>query len=405
MTEILLGSIVFTGLIMVLALVVLGARRLLMPQGLARITVNGDRVLDADLGVKLLQALAHGGIQLPTGCGGAGTCGLCVVVVKGAGEPLPIERTTLHSADLARGVRLACQTVVRGDLELSVAEQSLSAQTWTCAVSRTRSVAPLIKEIVLSLPSALDLKLRAGAYVEITAPAFELPFASIDVEPRHAAAWHRMGIDQLAARSAAPVSRAYSLASHPGEAGRLMLNIRLALPPPGRPDIPPGIVSSYLFGLKAGDEVTMSGPFGDFFIRETEREIVLIGGGVGMAPLRAHVFDQLEQRKTSRRISFWYGARSRIDLYYVDDMERLAREHPNFSWHVALSEPAPDDAWDGEVGYVHDVVQRCHLQPHPDPTACEYYVCGPPLMLEAVRAMLGRLNVPPEQILYDDFCN
>ena len=403
MMLVLLGSLVFTGLIMVLVMIVLGARRALMPHGLARITVNGERVLDADLGEKLLHALSHGGVHLPAGCGGAGTCGLCRVTVKDAGDPLPIERTTLHRADLAKGVRLACQTVVRGDLALTIATQSLAAQAWSCAVSRTRTVAPLIKEIVFTLPPTPDLNFWAGAYVEVTAPAFELPFAAIDVEPRHAEAWQRMHIRQLVARCASPVSRAYSLANHSGEAGSLILNIRLALPPPGQPDIPPGLVSSYLFGLKVGDEVSMSGPFGDFIVQETEREIVLIGGGVGMAPLRAHVFDQLEQRKTSRRISFWYGARSSINLYYEDDMERLAREHPNFSWHVALSDPEPDEVWGGEVGYVHDIVRRSYLDAHADPAACEYYVCGPPLMIEAVRAMLGRLNVPYENILYDDF--
>lgn len=403
MTDILLGSVVFTGLIMALVMVVLAARRVLMPSGLARITVNGDRVLDADLGEKLLHALAHGGVHLPTGCGGAGTCGLCRVTVRGAAQALPIERTTLHAADIAKGVRLACQMVVRGDLNLSVAEQSLAARTWTCAVSRTRTVAPLIKEIVFALPPALGLQLRAGAYVELAAPAFELPFATIDVDPRHAGVWQQMGIRTLTARCESPVSRAYSLANHPGETDSLVLNIRLALPPPGRPDIPPGIVSSYLFGLKVGDTVTMAGPFGDFFVHESQREIVFIGGGVGMAPLRAQVFDQLEHRGTDRRISFWYGARSLIDLYYDEDMQRLARAHPNFSWHVTLSEPAPDEAWSGEVGYVHDVVYQRYLQSHPDPAACEYYVCGPPLMIEAVRAMLGRLRVPQERIMYDDF--
>ena len=403
MKEILLGSLVFTGLIMMLVMVVLAARRVLMPHGLARITVNGDRVVDAELGERLLHALAHGGVHLPTGCGGGGTCGLCRVTVQDAGEALPIERTTLHAADLAKGVRLACQMVVRSDLALKVAEQSLAARTWSCAVSRTRTVAPLIKEIVFALPPALDLRFRAGAYVEVTAPAFELPFSAIEVDPPHVDAWQRMDIRTLAARCASPVSRAYSLANHPGELGSLVLNVRLALPPPGRPEIPPGLVSSYLFGLKVGDTVAMSGPFGDFFVHDSEREIVFIGGGVGMAPLRAHVFDQLEHRRTERRISFWYGARSLIDLYYADDMQRLAREHPNFSWHVALSDPAPGEAWEGEVGYVHDVVHQRYLQSHPDPAACEYYLCGPPLMLEAVRAMLARLQVPQERIMYDDF--
>ncbi len=403
MMQILLGSLVFTGLIMALVMVVLLARRILMPRGLARITVNGERVLDADLGDKLLHALAHGGVHLPAGCGGAGTCGLCRIAVQGAGEALPIERATLPASDIAKGVRLACQLVVRGDLQVSVAAQTLAAQTWSATVTRTRTVAPLIKEILFALPPELGLRFRAGVYVEVTVPAYTLPFAAIDVDARHQAAWERMQIRQLVARCESPVSRAYSLANHPGEVGSLLLNIRLALPPPGMPALAPGQVSSYLFGLKVGDAVTMSGPFGDFFIRESDREIILIGGGVGMAPLRAHVFDQLEQRRTSRRISFWYGARALIDLYYADDMAQLARKHRNFSWHVALSDPAPGDAWDGARGYVHDLVYQRHLQAHPDPAACEYYVCGPPLMIEAVRAMLGRLQVPEEHILYDDF--
>lgn len=403
MTEILLGSSVFTALIMALVFIVLGARTLLMPQGLARITVNGERVLDADLGEKLLHALEHGGIHLPTSCGGAGTCGLCRVTATGAGNVLPIERATLGEADIANGARLACQVVVRDDLSIAVAPELLAAESWLCTVRRTRSVAPLIKEVELALPGGKAQSFRAGSYVQVTAPAFTLPFSEIAVDPAYEGAWTHLGIRKLTARSNAPVTRAYSLANHPGETDALLLNIRLALPPGGKPDAPPGIVSSWLFGLGAGDTVSVSGPFGDFFVRDTDREIVLIGGGVGMAPLRSHVFDQLEYRKTTRAISFWYGARGLIDLYYADDMERLAREHDNFAWHVALSDPAPGDAWDGETGFIHDVVYRNHLQAHPDPAACEYYLCGPPLMIEAVQAMLGRLGVPRENILYDDF--
>jgi len=403
MTEILLGSSVFTGLILALTYVVLGARAVLLPQGLARVTVNGERVLDAALGEKLLGALEHGGVHLPTSCGGVGTCGLCRVTVTGAGDVLPIERTSLSGTDIANSVRLACQVVVRDDLAISVAADLLVADTWSCTISRTRSVAPLIKEIVLALPEGRARSFRAGSYVQVTAPPFTLPFAEIAVDPAYEAAWLRLGLRKFTARCNAPVARAYSLANHPGETDALLLNIRLALPPAGKPDAPPGVVSSYLFGLKVTDAVTVSGPFGDFFVRDTDREIVLIGGGVGMAPLRAHVFDQLEYRKTSRRISFWYGARARIDLYYADDMERLAQEHANFSWHVALSDPAPGDAWDGETGFIHDLVYRSHLKAHPDPAACEYYVCGPPLMIEAVRALLDRLGVASENILYDDF--
>jgi Na+-transporting NADH:ubiquinone oxidoreductase subunit F len=368
-----------------------------------RINVNGERVLDADLGEKLLGALEHGGVHLPTSCGGAGTCGLCRVIVTGAGDVLPIERATLNETDIANRVRLACQVVVRGDLAISVARDLLGADTWSCTVRRTRTVAPLIKEIVLALPEGQARSFRAGSYVQITAPPFTLPFAEIVVDPAHEDAWMHLGLRKFTARSKVPVARAYSVANRPGETNALLLNIRLALPPAGKPDAPLGVVSSYLFGLKLGDAATVSGPFGDFFVRDTDREIVLIGGGVGMAPLRAHVFDQLEYRKTSRKISFWYGARARIDLYYDDDMERLAREHANFSWQVALSDPAPGDAWTGETGFIHDIVYRKYLQAHPDPAMCEYYLCGPHLMIEAVCTMLDKLSVASENILYDDF--
>jgi Na+-transporting NADH:ubiquinone oxidoreductase subunit F len=403
MMEIILGISAFTGLIMALVFIVLGARALLMPRGLAHVSVNGERVLEASLGEKLLHALEHGGVRLPTSCGGAGTCGLCRVTVTGAGDVLPIERATLGETDIANGVRLACQMVVRGDLAVTVAPELLAAASWLCTVRRTRTVAPLIKEILLALPEGQARSFPAGSYVQVTAPAFTLPFSEIAVDPAHEGAWTHLGLRRLTARGNAPVARAYSLANHPGETDALLLNIRLALPPGGKPDAPPGVVSSWLFGLRAGDTVSASGPFGNFFVMETDREMVLIGGGVGMAPLRSHLFDQLEYRKTTRAISFWYGARGLIDLYYADDMERLAREHDNFSWHVALSDPDPGDAWDGETGFIHDVVYRNHLQAHPDPAACEYYLCGPPLMIEAVQTMLDKLDVPRENILYDDF--
>jgi len=403
MMDILLGSSVFTGLIMALAFVVLGARAVLMPRGLARITVNAERVVDADVGEKLLRALEHGGVRLPTSCGGVGTCGLCRVSVTGSGDVLPIERATLSEIDIANGVRLACQVVVRDDLAVTVAPELLIAETWSCIVTETRTVAPLIKEIVLALPEGQARSFRAGSYVEVTAPAFTLRFTEIAVDPPHVDTWTRLGLRKLTACCKAPAARAYSLVNHPGETDALLLNIRLALPPASNPRAPPGVVSSYLFGLKVGDTVTVSGPFGHFFVMDTDREIVLIGGGVGMAPLRAHVFDQLEYRKTSRRISFWYGARARHDVYYADDMEQLAQDHENFTWHVALSEPALGDAWKGETGFIHDVVYRNYLKVHPDPAACEYYLCGPTLMIEAVCALLDKLGVPREHILYDDF--
>ncbi len=403
MTDILLGMAVFTGLIMTLALVVLGARTVLMPRGLAHVTVNRDQVLGADIGGKLLAVLEHGGIHLPTSCGGVGTCGLCQVVLSDPGEALPTEKATLGRAAIARGVRLACQQVVRGDLEITIAAGLLAAKRWSCKVAATRFVAPLIKEIVLALPEGESRSFRAGSYVQITAPPYSLPFAGMVVDPPYETAWERMGIRTLEAQSDAPVARAYSIANHAGETEAILLNIRLALPPGGHPGAPPGVVSSWLFGLGVGDPVEVTGPYGTFFATESDREMVLIGGGVGMAPLRAHVFDQLEHRKSGRRISFWYGARGLADLYYDNDMERLARENENFSWHVALSDPALEDQWKGDTGFIHEVVYRCYLKDHPDPRGCEYYVCGPPLMLEAVLNMLARLEVAPEDIHYDDF--
>lgn len=403
MTEIFLGIAVFTGLIMALAFIVLGARALLMPRGLAHIAVNGERILDADLGENLLHALEHGGVHLPTTCGRVGICGLCRVTLTDAGEALPTERALLSEIDIANGVRLACQVVVRSDLDVTVAPELLAAETWSCRVAAARFVAPLIKEIVLALPEGKSRSFRAGSYVQVTAPPYALKFAGIAVDPAYEDAWTHMGIRAFSSQSGAPVTRAYSLVNHPGETDALLLNIRLALPPAGKPEAPPGVVSSWLFSVSAGDTVKVSGPYGNFFVTESDREMILIGGGVGMAPLRAHVFDQLEYWKSGRRISFWYGARALADLYYDDDMERLAREHENFTWHVALSEPAPGDRWDGETGFIHDLVYRSHLENHPDPTACEYYLCGPPLMIEAVRAMLDRLGVAPGNIFHDDF--
>ena len=402
MTDILLGIAVFTGLIMTLALVVLGARTILMPRGVAHITVNRERVIDAETGGKLLDALEHGGIHLPTSCGGVGTCGLCRVALSDPEAALPIDRATLEPAAIESGERLACQLVVREDLEITIAPELLSAERWSCQVAATRFVAPLIKEILLDLPEGVSRSFRAGSYVQITAPPYALNFSDLVVDSPYEAAWRRMGIRQFEARSDDSVARAYSLANHPGETEALLLNIRLALPPGGRPEVPPGVVSSWLFGVGVGDKVEVSGPYGTFFATESQREMVMIGGGVGMAPLRAHVFDQLEHRESGRRLSVWYGARGRADLYYDDEMERLAREHENFSWHVALSDPAPEDRWEGETGFIHDVVYRCYLEDHPDPGACEYFLCGPPLMIEGVLNMLAKLGVAPEDIRYDD---
>jgi Na+-transporting NADH:ubiquinone oxidoreductase subunit F len=406
MSGILVASAIFTGLIMLLVLIVLGARGLLLAGGVAHLRVNGGEVINGEMGDTLLDMLDEAGMRLPTSCGGKGTCGLCrIKIVDGAGldSILPVERVTLSETQLAQGYRLACQLLVSGDLDVEVPPELLGGKNWQCTVLETRSLAPLIKEIVLALPENESQEFPAGCYVIVVAPPFDLDYAEIEIAPEYEAEWQRMGLRELRAGSSVQQSRAYSLVNRPGDTQRLVLNIRLALPPAAHPRLPPGVVSSYLFGLKPGDAVTASGHYGDFFIRETDREIVFIGGGVGMAPFYAHAHDQLEHMQSQRTISFWYGARALQDLYYVDEMEKLAREHANFSWHVALSEPGADDAWTGPRGLIHEVIFEQYLGHHPAPGNCEYYLCGPPLMIAAVRAMLDRLQVPSENIFNDDF--
>lgn len=406
MIEILLASAIFTGLIMVLAVIVLVARAVLREKGVARLTVNGERVIMAERGEKLLHALDAGGVHLPTSCGGVGTCGLCRVQISGPGPDdtvWPIERDQLGEGEIVKGFRLACQTVVRGDLDLTISPELLGAKSWQCSVSEARTLAPLIKEITLDLPEGECLAFPAGCYVLLTAPPFKLSYSDIKIAPEYEADWHHMGLRQLAVRNDTEQTRAYSLVNRPGDADKLVLNIRLALPPTASPDAPPGVVSSYLFGLKVGDKVQAAGPYGTFFVQDTHCEMIFIGGGVGMAPLYAHVYDQLERMKTRRTISYWYGARGLADLYYADEMEKLAQDHDNFSWHVVLSDPASDRTWAGERGFVHEIVYDKYLSTHPDPQNCEYYLCGPPLMIEAVRSVLDKLSVPPEKIYFDDF--
>lgn len=406
MNEIVLGSAVFTGLVMMLAMIVLGARKLLWGSGRARLNVNGELVIESALGEKLLGALEHGGVYLPVSCGGVGSCGLCRLKVSGATEngfPLPVERAKLSADDIDTGYRLACQVVVRGDLNITVPAQMLSAESWVCSVIETRTLTPLIKEIVLALPPGESRNFPAGGYVLVNAPKFKLSFSHIEIRPEHESMWRRMGLRDLKVQNPLAQSRAYSLANRPEDINTMLLNVRLALPPNTNPDAMPGVVSSYLFGLQVGDSVNVSGPFGNFFVQSTDQEIILIGGGAGMAPLCSHVYDQLERVKTKRKISYWYGARSLDDLFYVNKMERLAKDHENFSWHVALSEPASSNGWKGESGFIHDVVYGKYLKTHPAPASCEYYLCGPPLMIIAVRSMLDKLGVSEENIFYDDF--
>lgn len=402
--EIGIGVVSFTSIVLVLGILVLLARRLLVPSGECEVLVNDRMTLKVAAGRRLLDVLADAGVRLPSACGGAGTCGLCRLrVVTGAGEAGPQELAHMTRAQARRGDRLACQVSVLAPMAVAVDEAYFGVRTWLCTVESARNVATLIREIVLTLPEGEEMDFRAGGFVQITSPRFELAFRDIAIEEEYRDVWTRDRLWELGVRSRQPETRAYSMANHPGDNRRIVLNVRVALPPPGPEDVPPGIVSSWLFSLKPGDGVEVSGPFGHFFVEDTDREAVFIGGGVGMAPLHAQIRDLLERRRSGRRISFWYGARSRREIYYADVFERLAKEHENFSWHVALSAPEVGDAWDGLRGFIHKVVYEEYLAHHSAPEDCEYYLCGPPMMVRAVLAMLDDLGVEPEVIHFDDF--
>lgn len=404
MSEILLGSALLTALVVLLTLVVMGARRVMMPSRPVAITINGRENIAARTGGRLLDALGEGGILIPSACAGAGTCGLCrVTVTEGGGAALPTEASRLTRAELRAGLRLACQVTLRGDISVRLPEDLIGAETLTCTVHSARFLTPFIRELVVQLPDGLRPALPAGSFFQITAPAYRMDFADLDVPPAHEHAWG--AVRSLAASATHPQTRAYSISNRreDTEAGRLVFNIRLALPPPHLADAPPGVVSSYLFGVRPGDRLNLSGPFGSFRAQDSGREMVFIGGGVGMAPLRAIILDQLERVGTKRRISFWYGARNLGELFYTEEFDALAAAHPNFRWTVALSDPRPEDGWQGATGFVHNVVEDQFLTDHPAPETCEYYLCGPPLMIKAVLASLADAGVAESAIFNDDF--
>lgn len=402
--NVLLGSLVLVVLVLGLAGLVMVARSYLLPSRPATLTINGTSELEARTGQKLLSALLEGGVLIPSACAGAGTCGLCrVEVTEGGPAALPIETARLSREELKSGIHLACQVTLRADMAVRVPDDLLAAEAVDCKVASVRPLTPLIREIVLSVPPGHELDLFAGAFVQITTPAFRLPYTQIDVPDAHATIWDPLR--GLIAHSDEPVTRAYSIANRPGDtqAGQIVLNIRLALPPPSVPDAPPGLVSSWLFALKPGDSVSVAGPFGTFRTQTTDCEMVFLGGGVGMAPLRAMLFDMLERQNSKRKISFWYGARSEQDMLYVEELDALAATHENFSWTQVLSEPDADGTWEGPQGFVHQAVFERYLRDHQAPEECEYYLCGPPMMIAAVMTMLESLGVEPDHIFNDDF--
>lgn len=405
MIEITLGVVLFTAIVLLLVFFILGARSRLVAGGEVAILVNEERTIQAHPGTKLLGSLAEAGLFVASACGGGGTCGQCrVKVLEGGGAILPTETAHITRREAAEGARLSCQVVVKQDMKIEVPREVFGVRRWECRVRSNDNVATFIKELVLELPPGEELDFRAGGYVQLECPPHHIRFRDFDVAPRFRSDWDKYDLWRYESEVKQPVVRAYSMANYPLEKGVVMLNIRIATPPPGAPpSVPPGAMSSYVFSLKAGDKLTVSGPFGEFFAKETTAEMVFVGGGAGMAPMRSHIFDQLERQHSKRRITFWYGARSRREMFYVEDFDRLATAHDNFEWHVALSDPLPDDDWQGYTGFIHEVLYNEYLANHPAPEDCEYYLCGPPLMINAVFGMLESLGVERENILLDDF--
>ncbi len=406
LVQVLAGVILFTLIVLSLVTLIMVARYYLVPQGDVTITINGDpgKAISVPTGGKLLGALAGAKVFLASACGGQGTCAQCKVrVLSGGGDILPTEVNYMTRREVFEGVRLGCQVPVKQNMEIEVPPEVFDVKKWECTVRSNENVATFIKELVLELPPGEDVNFKAGGYIQIECPPHELSFRDFDIEEEYREDWDKYDVWRYQSNVAEEVTRAYSMASYPAEKGLIKLNVRIATPPREAPNAPPGIMSSYIFNLKPGDKVTISGPYGEFYIRETDAEMIYIGGGAGMAPLRSHIFELLKTRRSNRRISFWYGARSLREVFYAEEFEALAAEFPNFSWHLALSEPLPEDNWTGPTGFIHQVLYDEYLKDHPAPEDCEYYLCGPPLMNDAVLDLLENLGVERENILFDDF--
>jgi Na+-transporting NADH:ubiquinone oxidoreductase subunit F len=404
MLEIILGVLFFTFIVVALVFVILGAKSKLVAEGNVDILINDEKTIHVPIGSKLLTALADNNLFVSSACGGGGTCAQCRVQVnEGGGDILPTELSHITKREAAHGDRLACQVTVKQNMKIHVHDEVFGVKKWVTTVRSNHNVATFIKELVLELPKGEIVDFRAGGYIQIECPPFTAKFTDFAIEERFRDDWDKFNIWQYEAVVKEPAIRAYSMANYPEESDIIMLNVRIATPPPGAPGIPPGIMSSYIFNLKPGDKVTISGPFGEFFARETQNEMVFIGGGAGMAPMRSHIFDQLRRLKSKRKITFWYGARSLREMFYVNDFDMLQKENPNFKWHIALSEPKSEDNWTGYTGFIHNVLYENYLKDHPAPEDCEYYMCGPPMMNAAVIKMLLDIGVERENIMLDDF--
>ncbi len=394
--EIILGVAMFTTIVMVLVLLILFAKSKLVNTGDIAVEINGDldKSFHAPAGDKLLNVLSSQGIFVSSACGGGGSCGQCRVVIKeGGGDILPTELSHINKREAKEGCRLACQVNVKQNLKIELPEEIFGED----GASKTNL------KLKLKIPDGEDVPFRAGGFIQIEAPAHDISYADFDVPQEYRGDWDKFNLFRYRSTVIDTTVRAYSMANYPEEKGIIMLNVRIATPPPNNPDVPPGIMSSYIWSLKAGDKVTISGPFGEFFAKDTDAEMIFIGGGAGMAPMRSHIFDQLKRLNSKRKITFWYGARSLREMFYEDDFNQLQAENENFTWHVALSDPQPEDNWTGYTGFIHNVLLENYLRNHPAPEDCEFYMCGPPMMNAAVIKMLKDLGVEDENIMLDDF--
>lgn len=408
MDNFIFGIVVFTALVLMLAVLILVAKSKLVDSGDITISINDDpeKAITLPAGGKLLGALASKGIFVSSACGGGGSCGQCIVKVKsGGGEILPTELSHITKREAKEGYRLACQVNVKSSMEVELPEEIFGVKKWECTVISNDNKATFIKELKLQIPEGEEVPFRAGGYIQIEAPAHTVRYEDYKalIDKEYHEDWNKFNLWRYVSKVDEPIIRAYSMASYPEEKGIIMLNVRIATPPPNNPDVPPGQMSSYIWSLKPGDKVTISGPFGEFFAKDTDAEMVFIGGGAGMAPMRSHIFDQLKRLKSKRKMTFWYGARSKREMFYVEDFDGLQAENDNFKWYVALSDPQPGDNWDGYTGFIHNVLYENYLKDHEAPEDCEYYMCGPPIMNASVIKMLKDLGVEDENILLDDF--
>ncbi len=402
-----LSIAIFTGVILGLVAVLTILEKKLIPQGDVKIIINGDESKSPTVspGSTLLGALSGAKIFLPSACGGGGTCAMCrCQVLEGGGDILPTELTHISRKEAQENWRLACQVKVKQDMKIKVPDEVFSIQKFNCTVRSNENVATFIKAFILDIDDGKEIHFEAGGYIQIDIPAYkDLKFSDFAIQKEYHPDWDKFNIWRYVAHNPEPCFRAYSMANHPAEGNRVMLNVRIATPPPGRDDIPPGIASSYIFSLKPGDKVVVSGPYGEFFAKETKREMCYIGGGAGMAPMRSHIFDLFHTKQTDRKVTFWYGARSKREMFYDEDFKDIEDRFPNFKYNVGLSDALPEDNWTGYKGFIHQVVFENYLKNHPDPTEIEYYLCGPPMMIAAVTKMLDELGVEKEMIAFDEF--